>query len=416
MARIRSPRLEYSKPRLALPKRKRPYWVRISRGCKLGYRRNDVAGTWTVKVSGKLAGGREWIKVFATADDHEAPDGIRILSYRQAVDRALALARPDQVVEGQHALVSVAMAIDLYEHDLRTRGARVANASVVRGKLPAALAGKCVALLTAVELQAWRDGLLASGLKPATVNRTRTMLRAALNLAANRDSRISNRSAWKIGLRGLPDAEEARRLVLPDADILRIVVAAYEVSEALGLLIELLAQTGARASQLLRLVVSDLQPDWAEGPRVLVPASLKGGPGGRKRVAKTPIPITPELATALKAAAAGQASDAPLLLDDSGKPWRRAGHRLPFREAVGRAGFDPDQIVPYCCRHSSIVRQLKRGVPVALCAKLHDTSDKMIANFYGAYIAEHADALARAALLSPAARGADTVVRLPRRK
>jgi integrase len=402
MARVRSPELQYPTPRLKLARRKRPYWVRISRGVKLGYRRAAGAGTWTVKVSGKLAGGTEWIRVFATADDHEPADGGRVMSYPQAVDRALALARPDQPASGRGAPVSVGGAIDEYEKDLRARGAHPGNARVLRGHVPDSLASKCVGLLDAKELKTWRDGLLDGGMKPATVNRVRTMLRAALNLAADHDSRIINRSAWKVGLKGLPDAEEARHVVLSDDEVLRIVAAAYEESAPLGLLLEVLAQTGARTSQVRRLLVEDLQADWREGPRLMMPDSFKGGPGGRKVVTKTPIPISPTLAAKLKAAAAGRLTDARLLLCVDGEPWRLHRHRKPFRNAVARAGLDTAHVIPYALRHSSIVRQLQRLVPVVLVAKSHDTSETMVSKHYAAFIVHHSDALVRNALLETA--------------
>jgi hypothetical protein len=50
-------------------------------------------------------------------------------------------------------------------------------------------------------------------------------------------------------------------------------------------------------------------------------------------------------------------------------------------------------------RHSSIVRQLLAGVPVRVVAVNHDTSIVMIERTYSRHIGDHADALARVALL-----------------
>ena len=57
----------------------------------------------------------------------------------------------------------------------------------------------------------------------------------------------------------------------------------------------------------------------------------------------------------------------------------------------------------YALRHSSIVRQLLAGVPVRVVAANHDTSVVMIERNYSRYISDHADAVARAALLDTAA-------------
>src|SRR5207302_6875298 len=78
---------------------------------------------------------------------------------------------------------------------------------------------KPVALLGATELRKWRDSLLDKGLAPGTVNRTKTGLRAALELAAAHDPRITNQRAWKVGLAALPDAHRARNVILDDATV-----------------------------------------------------------------------------------------------------------------------------------------------------------------------------------------------------
>ena len=53
----------------------------------------------------------------------------------------------------------------------------------------------------------------------------------------------------------------------------------------------------------------------------------------------------------------------------------------------------------YALRHSNIVRQLLAGVPVRVVAVNHDTSIVMIERTYSRHIGDHADALARVALL-----------------
>jgi integrase len=121
--------------------------------------------------------------------------------------------------------------------------------------------------------------MLKRGAAPATADRTARVLKAALALAAREDHRITNAAAWRDGLAKLPDSEVARNEVLPDNDIRKLVAAAYGISPAFGLWIELHAVTGARRSQLMRLLVSDLQDDAS--PRLMMPSSRKGR---RKRV------------------------------------------------------------------------------------------------------------------------------------
>ena len=155
--------------------------------------------------------------------------------------------------------------------------------------------------------------------------------------------------------------------------------------------------TGARVSQLGRLEVQDLQDGPA--PRLMMPASRKGK--GAKALLRRPVPISSGLAGKLAAAIPGRPAHAPLLTKPSGAPWRKSDHSRPFARAAQQSG--PAEVTIYALRHSSIVRQLLAGVPVRVVAANHDTSVVMIERNYSRYISDHADAVARAALLDTAA-------------
>jgi integrase len=258
---------------------------------------------------------------------------------------------------------------------------------------------------------------LAKGLAPGTVNRTKTGLRAALELAAAHDPRVANHRAWKVGLAALPDAHVARNIILTDDEVRRIVAAAYDHDRALGLMVEVAAVTGARLSQLARLEIGDLQADGPE-PRLLMPLSAKGR-ARNKRHERRPVPISSSLASVLKQEAAGRPSEAPLLLRANGERWghgRRRHHRDDFRTVVEAAGLDLDVVTLSALRHSSIVRQLVANTPIRVVAAMHDTSVKMIERTYSRHIAEHTDALARRALLDAATPAPGNVVALAGRR
>jgi hypothetical protein len=260
MARnTRSSALESRSARLKLPKRGKPYWVRIDRGLSLGYRRIETAGPWIVRKA--TGNGGNWIKKFATADDFEESNSDSVLTFFEAQAIARTIARDGEASGG---LITTATAIDRYACDLTTRGGRAYNAQLARIHLPLALLGKPVGLLTIRDLRGFRDGLL-EGRTAGSVNRTIAVLRAALELAAATDSRITNAAAFKIGLKKLPDAARARNVVLSDAQARRVVELAYEESPEFGRLIEVLAVTGARRSQAARLTVADLQDGRTHG-------------------------------------------------------------------------------------------------------------------------------------------------------
>jgi integrase len=280
----------------------------------------------------------------------------------------------------------------------------------VRYHLPPALAAKPVSLLTARELKQLRDSLVGK-IKSASINRLLKGLKAALALAARHDSRIGNANAWKVGLEALPDAHTARNIILGDDEVRALVAAACAENDALGLLIETAAVTGARVSQLARLEVADLQADRAE-PRLMMPSSRKGK--GIKKITRRPVPITVSLAAKLRQIAADRARTESLLLRSDGTPWRpeTADYRLPFMNVVRSAGLDPKTVTLYALRHSSIVRALLAGVPTRVVAAQHDTSVPMLERTYSQHILDHSDTVARRGLLD-FAPPADVVVATP---
>lgn len=399
MARkIRDSRLEARSNRLKLVVHRKPYsGPSLGRGISLLYRRNRTNGSWVVKASD--GHGAYWTKAFAEADDYENSDGRRVLDFYQAQDTAKGLARGGTK---DTAPITVDTALQDYQRDLEARGARKYNATWARLHLTGALLAKPIAILTSTELRKWRDSLLHK-VAPATVNRICKGLRAALELAAQHDERIVNRRAWEVGLQGLPDTQAARNVVIGDDKVRAFVREAYAIDDKLGLIVDLLATTGTRPGQAVRLRVDDLL-DHPTTPKLMMPKSGKGG--GRNRAQKKherySVPITPQLAAKLKEAMRDRATGAPLLLQHDGRPWPSdpaQSYREQVRKIVGKIGLDPDQITIYALRHSSITRMLLRNVAVRLTASLHDTSIGMIEKNYSRYIAEHGDDHARAALL-----------------
>lgn len=394
--RPRSSQIETRTARLKLPARRKPYYVTIAPGIALGYRRNKGTGSWSAKVAD--GGGGTWIKAFGIADDHEDADEASVLNFWQAQDKARAIARGGNV--GGDRPITVSEAVDNYAVELKSRNGHDGNIDRVRRDLTPALAAKTVALLTARDLRHWRGAMLKRGVAPATADRTARVLKAALALAAREDHRITNAAAWRDGLAKLPDTEIARNEILPDDDVCKLVAAAYEINPAFGLWVEAHAITGARTSQLTRLIVSDLKDDAA--PRLIMPSSRKGR---RKRIDRRPVPITPALAKALRHAAAGRARGAALLPPPVGS----TALRNWFARAIKAARLDP-KVTPYALRHSSIVRMLLAGTPTRVVAAHHDTSVPMIEKNYSTHISEHADALTRRTLLDLGAPADSTVV------
>src|SRR5580704_3697409 len=123
---------------------KKPYSIRISPSLRLGYRRNQTAGVWSMIVAdGK---GGSWMKKFAIADDFEDSDGRSVLDFWGAQKQARLLARGGHDGESDCGKpATVADALDSYEKDLAARGGMTFYPRRLRKVLPPALLTKPVA-------------------------------------------------------------------------------------------------------------------------------------------------------------------------------------------------------------------------------------------------------------------------------
>jgi len=66
-------------------RRKSPYWAWISAGFALGYRKGPKSGVWIAKL---VKPGFRREVTLGPADDALDPDGVRILNYAQAQEKA----------------------------------------------------------------------------------------------------------------------------------------------------------------------------------------------------------------------------------------------------------------------------------------------------------------------------------------
>ncbi len=407
--------LESRSARLRLNIRRRPYsGPSLARGIALMYRRNKTNGTWVLKAS--TGHGAYWTKAFALADDFEDSDGKSVLTFYQAQDQAKKLARRGDG-DLDSAPITIDGALTVYKHDLESRAANPYNAEWPRLHLTSVLLTRPVALLASAELKKWRDGLLGL-MAPATINRLCRCMCAALEQAAQHDKCIQNRDAWETGLASLPNAQEARNVIIVDDKVREFIEAAYRLDHQFGLLADTLAITGTRPSQASRLRVEDLH-DHPVRPKLAMPKSGKGGGRNRsqKKTERYSVPITVQLAARLKAAATGRADDAPLLVQSDGTPWgRNPGQRYHryVAEVVTAIGLDPDVVTMYALRHSSIVRMLLQNIPARVIASLHNTSIRMLEANYSRFITEHSDDISRKALLQPEPQIGSNVVAIGR--
>lgn len=411
------------------------HWRGIDKGLHLGYRKGPSGGEWLVRYY--KGGGKYGQEVIAIADDLQPADDDWIHDFHQAVKWAGAMAeqRRHEARMAQFGTdISVKQAVLAYvakkEKENKRERPDILNRLTRHVLQNEALSERKVYTLGLEDLQEWVEGL-DSGLKASAKERIATDFKAALNLAAkdpknrlNADFRLAVKDGLKI--EEIDDEVEVREgQLLTDSQVQAIIAAALVIDKNdkwdwegdLHRMVIVLAATGARWSQAVRIRVGDVQMD---NSRTMVPVSRKG------RVKKANMlrgmSVTTSTLHALQPAIVGRPPNEPLLERwyyrqgprHEGKPtyhrvnrgpWRSpSGFARTWKKIVKKSGISTllgsETLVPYSLRHSSIVRHLKQRIPTSIVASLHDTSVAMIEKHYAAFIVDASDAMSAPAALS----------------
>jgi integrase len=433
---IRDGKLDSRSARDKLPRSGKPYYRSIDSGLHLGYRKGKSGGKWVLR---RYLGDEKYtVETIGPADDFDVADGEKFLTFHQAQGKARERVREileEQRISALGPSITVKTAIDEYvaareerekigrttvgmKRDARSRLSKY----VLSNKF---LASRAIEKLEQAHLEDWRAGLkMADG----SVRRTVNDFRAALNSAAKRyKARLppTLRDLIKDGLSAGQASSVAVRekQVLPDADIRAIILAAKNVDSDGGWggdlysLVLVMAATGARFSQIVRMKVGDVQ---VREKRLMVPVSRKGR--GAKNSIHIGVRIGEDVLDALKKSTAGRKGHETLLLRPRWRkvgdgawgivgrePWHSASELSRHWAAILVKAELPSTIVPYALRHSSIVGGLRAALPVRLVAALHDTSSAMIERHYSAYIVDAMDELSARAVVPLTTTPADVI-------
>ncbi|MDI4665621.1 integrase, partial [Xanthobacter autotrophicus] len=226
------------------------HWRSVSPEVHLGYRKGVRGGRWVVRW--RDAEGSYKQETIGVADDAIDGDGEATFSFAQADRRARDIVeqrRADAKAEKDGPAPTVKAAVEAYveAYEARQRaasggilGRRAARGQLGRHVLTDEIADVKLHELTRDALRGWRKRLGERGLAIATVRRISNDFRAALNAAAEEHhNRLPAAFPLEVkaGLASTeqgysPVAREAQ--VLPDADVRRIVAAAWEVDGAGG--------------------------------------------------------------------------------------------------------------------------------------------------------------------------------------
>jgi integrase len=407
--------------RFRLRPRKNPYWLGISGGrggLSLGFRRTVKGeGVWVAKI---VIDGRRIEERIGTPDGDKAIAGS--LTFPSAVEAALRWGKQQAAsvttankIAAVRKIPTVLLAVETYVGVRKARADRSGSEGSLKLHVTndREFAGLKLGRLEAQNILDWRAGL-PKELVPSSKNRILNDLRAALNAEAAKHRRqlpAHIPAEIKLGTKAESITSFPRRQLLTDAQVRAVVEAAFEVDPDgdFGRLVLLAAATGARFSQLANLVILDFQ---FENTRLMMPSSRKGK--NRQPGARAAVPASVDVMRRLLPAIEGRGENEPLLLRWSYRPtggpgnwmkdkrqaWRRADEIDGlWGKTVALAGA-PSGTVMYALRHSSIVRGLKKNLPVRLVAALHDTSLEMIEKHYAAFIIDMTEDMARKTLMA----------------
>jgi len=413
MARlVHDSNLETRTARSRLDARGKPYYRAVEPGLHLGYRKpQQGAGKWVARHY--VAYDQYQVETLAIADDLSDPDGVAILDYRQALNRA----RERMVAHARtragephraHGPLTVTQAMEAYiellENDGRPESAIKDVKSRNRAFIEPKLGDNEVAALTSKRLKRWRDDLAKSAprlrtrkgeaqkhreiddddadgrrARRATTNRTWTVLRAALNLAfANGE--VASDAPWR-QVKPFRNVERARVRYLTIAEANRLINASDTEFRPLlqGALL-----SGARYGQLAGLIVSDFNPDVGT-----LRLRTRKGDGSEKIYF---CQLTEEGVRFFKEICAGRSAGALIFSRADGTPWLKSHQVRPIEKASARAKITPSATF-HVARHTWASHAVMNGTPLIVVAKnLGHTDTRMVELHYGhlapSYVAE----------------------------
>lgn len=384
--------------RANLTARKRPHYRLILQGLHLGYYRGARTGSWSARRF--IGAGRYEETKLGAADDVADADGVAILTFGQAQERARTLFAARALADAGHAdplaPYTVSDALDDYERDYVRRGGKAVDRlrHTITAHIRPALGGIELEKLTRAKLETWLDHLAkapprvrsrkgqppkyreldgsAEGLRRRreSANRILTVLKAALNLAYQHE-KTRSKAAWE-AVKAYRDVSASKIRYLIDKEAKALVVACEVPFQQLVIAA---LMTGARYGELAEMRVGDFD---ATAGTVHIPRSKSGK--------SRHIFLTDEGQKFFAAAVAEKRSSDPIFARKNGAAWG-SSHQIRFMwDACNRAGIVP-AIGFHILRHTYASRLAMRGVPLTVIASQLGHSDTRMTEKHYAHLA-----------------------------
>ncbi|MFO1324180.1 MAG: tyrosine-type recombinase/integrase [Burkholderiales bacterium] len=399
MARtVRDSNLESRDARLRL-KRGARHWKGIYAGVAISYRRGAKgSGTWSVRLLAPT--GKYTLAALGVADDYVDANGVNVLSYRQANDRAREKGEEARrSVGGINPRVTLKEAANDYLTWFRAQKKGVAmTESAIRAHILPAFGDREIATIKTHELRSWLEKLATkparlrtsrfaskANLRPApksgdekrarkaSANRIYSVLRALLNRAFQSGA-IADDSAWR-KVKPFKKVDEARIRFLTDAECVRLVNACPPDLRAL---VRAALLTGARWGELAALQVSDVVTN-TDRPRVYVAETKSDRPRH--------IPLNAEGGALFSAQTTGKTGDALVFVRADGGRWGHNHHVRALNEACRVAKIRP-AVTFHELRHTYASHLAQAGIDLLTISKLLGHADTRITARHYAHLAD----------------------------
>ena len=374
------------------PKRREPYWTKISKGCFLGYRRIAVSGTWIARY--RDHSGKQNYRALATADDSMEANAKTVLNFEQAQDAARAwfktVAR-EQDGAKREGSYTVRHATEDYLKDYEARSGKATGrivSSINLHILPAL--GKIeVERLTRQRVRDWHHGLAAAAAgedqqykkldddpeaarkRRVTANRILTILKAALNHAVF-EGEVMDTGAWA-AVRPFKNVDAPQVRYLSDGESLRLTNACQD---DLRQIVTAALLTGCRYGEIAKLKCGDFEPD---SDTLYIATSKSGKPRH--------IVLTDEGSEFFTQVTAGRPKDEIAFKRSTGGAWGNTHQYHPLKDACENAGINPPTSF-HILRHTYASRLAMNGVPMKVIAEQLGHVDTRITERNYAHLAD----------------------------
>ncbi len=397
MARMaRETKLETRNARLRL-ERGRRYLKNLDTGLAIGYRRTtDGYGVWMFRLMNPERNTYTF-KTFARADDNQDADGLEVLTFSQAQEKARSLAKETKIVSpGTGKLPTVAEAAGHYltwfkDHRKSYRGTETTiNAHIIP------TLGNClVTELTTKAIRQWHDRLASlparkrstkfaknpsfkqkavtsdeKRARKSTANRILTVLKAVLNKAFQ-DDMVSDDTAWR-RVKPFGNTEEPITRFLTEAESTRLINASRFDFRPL---VKAALFTGCRYGELVRVLVKDVNLNTG---MVYISSEAKSGKGRH-------IPLSAEGLDFFKAAITGKTGKNYVFTRGDGDPWGKNHHIRLLKDACEQAKIEPS-ISFHELRHTFASALAQMGVDLLTISKLLGHADTRITSRHYAHL------------------------------